>query len=254
VVAPSWCHLVSLLTKTFEWNMTIELRDSTGPRAQRQPRARTVTAPSAPSVPLRPAFPRADMGQRRRRARALAWRCLLVQRFPQVETFELLRPTARWRETLGLLSVTGAVTGLLYKLHGPLGLGVPRVLLEGALLGVPVLLALFFLMAGVLAGCMRLLGGWGSFREYAELLALGGMPLVALAAAGNLVPVVGGILNAALALYGALLAALAAAAVYRLSLWRAVLGVLLALSALAVLFVAAAVGVVLLALKAGTLG
>jgi hypothetical protein len=184
-----------------------------------------------------------------RRAGVVAWRCLLVLRAPQAETFDLLRPAARWRETLGLLAAMGAATGMLYQLHRPLVLGLPRALLEGALVGTRVRMGVFCVVAGGLAGLMRLLGGRGAFREFCGLVALGGAPLVALATAGSLVPVVGGAINAALALYAVLLAALAAASAYRLPLWRAVLGVLLGLGVLAVASLAAAAGVVLVVLK-----
>jgi hypothetical protein len=212
---------------------------------------------SAPAIPPEPAgghLSRAGAAAVAGRAKVLGRHSRMLLRDPHIETFALLCPTARWRDTLGILAAIGAIGGILYNIERPMVGGVVSALIEGGLGGAAAGLALGLTGAALLSGLAVLFGGSGSPRILAYLLALSCGPLLPLGLITGAIPWVGGIAGAALSLYGFALAVLATSASYRLSYARSAVAVLAGMLLFAAMLLLVLAAFVVVTLKVALTG
>ena len=153
------------------------------------------------------------------------WRAVLMPP-PTVATFDTQQPGANWSTiwiSLFGLGVLTAITNLITNAEYHRGAGAGGSVV-GAIIGAPLG---FFIGAGILFLIAKILGGTGSFLNYAFLLALVDVPIQAIANVAGIIPVIGGLIGFVAGIYGIILAIYATASAHRLSLGRSTAVVLI---------------------------
>jgi hypothetical protein len=188
-----------------------------------------------------------------RRGQLLMLRSQRVLIAPSVQMFDLVRPSDSWADTIGAATSCGAVVGMLYAVRRPWVHGPLAALAVGALGGLSASIVLVVTAACVVAGPARLLGGRGSVRAQAYLLALASGPLAVCATLASFVPVVSGAVSVVVSLYGFALAVMATSSAFRLPRGRAFAAVLLGVFLVTLALLVALAALVLVVLKTSSL-
>lgn len=155
------------------------------------------------------------------------WRAVLYP--PSVASFDMQKPAANWNTIYISLALLGVVQGVFTFITGfeyhRAGTPLPGIgTIIGGIIGVFIA---FFIGAGLIYFLARLLGGTGTFLEHAWLLSLIYVPIQAVSAVINVIPILGGIIGAVLAIYSIVLYVFATASAHRISLGRATAAVLI---------------------------